>query len=103
MSPLRSGFLCGGAGGQLDFVRGARMSKGGKSIIACPSTAADGGVSRIVPTLKGPVTTPRNDVQIVVTEHGWADLTGKTLRQRAEALVAIADPSFRDDLQRAII
>jgi itaconate CoA-transferase len=92
-----------GAGGQLDFVRGARMSRGGKSIIACPSTAAHGTVSRIVPSLTGPVTTPRNDVQIVVTEHGWVDLTGKTLRQRAEALIALADPGFRDALQRAIV
>jgi itaconate CoA-transferase len=91
-----------GSGGQLDFVRGARMSQGGKSIIACTSTAAKGTISRITPALKGPVTTPRNDVQIVVTEHGWADLTGLTLRQRAEALVGLADPKFRQDLERAI-
>ncbi|MFC4294379.1 acetyl-CoA hydrolase/transferase family protein [Novosphingobium tardum] len=90
-----------GSGGQLDFVRGARASKGGKSIIACTSTARDGTVSRIVPTLTGPVTTPRNDVQIVVTEHGWADLAGKTLTQRADALISLADPRFRDDLANA--
>ena len=92
-----------GSGGQLDFVRGARMSKGGKSIIACTSTAADGTISRIAPMLKGPVTTPRNDVQFVVTEHGWADLSGKTLRQRAEALVALADPRFRAELEKSIL
>lgn len=91
-----------GSGGQLDFVRGARASKGGKSIIACASTAKDGAISRIVPALKGPVTTPRNDTQIVMTEYGWADLTGKSLRQRAEALVAIAHPKFRDELAKAI-
>jgi itaconate CoA-transferase len=91
-----------GSGGQLDFVRGARASKGGKSIIACASTAKDGTISRIVPSLKGPVTTPRNDTQIVVTEYGWAELTGKSLRQRAEALVAIAHPKFRDELAKAI-
>lgn len=87
-----------GSGGQLDFVRGATASKGGKSIIACQSTARDGAVSRIVPVLDGPVTTPRNDTHIVVTEFGWADLKGKSLRQRAEALIGLAHPRFRDGL-----
>lgn len=87
-----------GSGGQLDFVRGATASKGGKSIIACPATARNGAVSRIVPTLDGPVTTPRTDTQIVVTEYGWADLTGKSLRQRAEAMIGLAHPAFRDQL-----
>ncbi|QHL89832.1 4-hydroxybutyrate--acetyl-CoA CoA transferase [Sphingomonas changnyeongensis] len=91
-----------GAGGQLDFVRGARASRGGRSIIACPSTARDGTVSRIVPALAGPVTTPRNDAQTIVTEYGAVDLDGKSLRQRAEALAAIAHPRFRDELARAI-
>lgn len=91
-----------GSGGQLDFVRGARASRGGKSIIACASTARDGTISRIVPVLKGPVTTPRNDTHIIVTEYGAADLRGKSLRERAEALVAIAHPAFRDELARAI-
>lgn len=91
-----------GAGGQLDFVRGATASRGGKSIIACPSTAKGGTVSRIVPALDGPVTTPRNDTQIVVTEFGWADLKGKSLRQRAEALIAIAHPRFRDELANGL-
>ena len=90
------------AGGQLDFVRGAGASAGGKSIIACHSTAAGGTVSRIVPRLNGPVTTPRNDVQIVVTEHGYADLRGKSLAERARALIAIAHPRFRDELAAAL-
>jgi itaconate CoA-transferase len=88
-------------GGQVDFVRGAYMSRGGRSIIACHSTAAGGTVSRIVPTLTGPVTTLRNDTHIVVTEHGWADLKGKTLAERAAALIALAHPDFREDLARA--
>ncbi len=89
-----------GVGGQVDFIRGASRSKGGKPIIALPSTAKDGAVSRIVPVLdpgSGIVTT-RADVHYVVTEHGVATLHGKTLRQRAEALIAIADPEFRDEL-----
>jgi itaconate CoA-transferase len=86
------------SGGQLDFVRGATWSPGGKSIIACHSTAANGTISRIVHRLSGPVTTPRNDVHIVVTEHGWVDLRGKSLTERARALIGIADPAFRDQL-----
>lgn len=89
------------AGGQLDFVRGASASKGGMSIIACHSTAAGGTVSRIVPKLSGPVTTPRNDIQFVVTEHGVVNLRGLTLRERAAALIGIAHPAFRDQLERA--
>lgn len=88
------------SGGQLDFVRGAWASHGGKSIIACHSTAAKGTVSRIVPLLDGPVTTPRNDTHIVVTEYGWADLKGKTLRERARALIGLAHPQFREELER---
>lgn len=91
-----------GSGGQLDFVRGACASRGGKSIIACRSTARGGTVSRIVPTLKGPVTTPRNDTQIVVTEFGWTDLKGKTLSERAEALIGLAHPRFRDELAASL-
>lgn len=91
-----------GSGGQLDFVRGAQASVGGKSIIACHSTARGGTVSRIVPKLAGPVTTPRNDTQIIVTEQGWVDLKGKSLRQRAEALIGLAHPRFRDELQRSL-
>ncbi|MGZ8410696.1 MAG: acetyl-CoA hydrolase/transferase family protein [Hyphomicrobium sp.] len=87
-----------GSGGQLDFVRGASASRGGKSIIACRSTAKNGTVSRIVAKLEGPVTTPRNDTHIVVTEFGAVDLRGRSLRQRAEALISIAHPDFRAGL-----
>ena len=87
------------AGGQLDFVRGASMSKGGKSIIACHSTAAKGKVSRIVAKLDGPVTTPRNDVQWVVTEYGAVNLRGLTDGERARALIGIAAPQFREGLE----
>lgn len=89
-----------GSGGQLDFVRGAAASHGGKSIIACQSTACGGNVSRIVPSLTGPVTTPRNDTHIIVTEYGWANMQGKSLRQRAEALIGLAHPKFRAELER---
>ena len=92
-----------GSGGQLDFVRGAFASEGGKSIIVCPSTAKGGTISRIVRRLDGPVTTPRNDTHIVVTEYGLADVKGKSLRERAEALIAIAHPDFRDELTRAAL
>jgi 4-hydroxybutyrate CoA-transferase len=90
-----------GIGGQVDFVRGANRSKGGRSIIAMPSTAAKGKASRIVAALdRGQaVTTPRCDVAYIVTEHGVADLKGKTIRQRAESLIAIAAPEFRDQLR----
>ena len=87
------------SGGQLDFVRGASASNGGKSIIACHSTAAKGTASRIVARLDGPVTTPRNDVQYVVTEHGWANLRGKSVDQRARALIGLAAPQFRQALE----
>ncbi len=89
-----------GVGGQLDFIRGAGRSRGGKAVIALPSTARGGTVSRIVPVLDAGagVVTPRSDVHYVVTEHGIAYLRGKTLRQRAEALIAVADPQFRGAL-----
>jgi itaconate CoA-transferase len=89
------------SGGQLDFVRGAYASAGGRSIIACHSSAAKGTVSRIVPRLEGPVTVPRNDVHIVVTEHGRAELKGQSDVGRARALIAIADPRFREELERS--
>lgn len=90
-----------GTGGQVDYVRGAALSKGGKSIMAMPSTAAKGKASRIVPFLAegATVTTSRNDVDYVVTEYGIAKLKGKTLKQRAEALIQIAHPDFRGSLQ----
>jgi len=89
-----------GVGGQVDFVRGATMSRGGKSIIAIPSTAARGSVSRIVPTLDrgAVVTTSRNDVDYVVTEYGIARLKGKTLKERGRSLINISHPDFRDGL-----
>jgi len=94
-----------GVGGQVDFVYGASRSKGGKPIIALPSTATVKGqlVSRIVAMLKpgAGVVTTRNHVHYVVTEHGIADLYGKSLRQRARALIAIADPAFRDELEKS--
>jgi acyl-CoA hydrolase len=90
-----------GFGGQVDFIRGAARSKGGVPIIALPSTAKQGTISRIATVLDpgAGVVTSRGDVHYVVTEHGIAYLHGKTLRERAEALIAIADPRFRDELE----
>lgn len=88
------------SGGQLDFIRGAYASRGGKSFIAFASTTKDDTISKIVPRLSGPVTTPRNDVQYVVTEFGVIDLQGKSSTERAEALIGLAHPSFREGLQR---
>ena len=90
-----------GAGGQVDFVRGASRSRGGKSIIALPSTVARGTISRICRRLDegAAVTTSRGDVHLIVTEYGVADLRGKTMEQRAEALTAIAHPDFRAALR----
>lgn len=92
-----------GVGGQLDFIRGAARSKGGLPIIACLSTAKNGTLSRIVPTLNegAGVVTTRNDVHYVVTEHGVVNLFGKTVRQRAQALIQIAEPKFREELTAA--
>jgi 4-hydroxybutyrate CoA-transferase len=92
-----------GTGGLLDFVRGARLSKGGRSILALPSTVGGGGSSRIVPRLGAGdvVSCPRADADIVVTEHGIARLRDKSIEERAEALIAIADPAFRRDLADA--
>ncbi len=89
-----------GTGGQVDYVRGAVESDGGKSFIAFPSTAAKGTVSRIAPTLSegAIVTTSKNDVDHIVTEYGVAKLRGKTLSQRTKALIAIAHPKFREEL-----
>lgn len=89
-----------GVGGQVDYVRGVSMAKGGKSIIAMPSTASKGTVSRIVPLIDegSAVTTSRNDVHYVVTEFGAADLRGKTLKERGRALIGIAHPDFRKGL-----
>ncbi len=95
-------FIYSGFGGQVDFIRGAAHSKGGKPIIALPSSAKKGELSRIVPTLqKGAgVVTTRADVKYVVTEYGVAYLHGKNLHERTKALINIAHPNFRDDLTR---
>jgi acetyl-CoA hydrolase len=92
--------LYSGAGGQVDFIRGAAQAKAGKPIITLPATAKNQTVSRIVPTLDegAGVVTTRNDVHYVVTEYGVAALHGKTIRQRAQALIQIAHPDFRDRL-----
>jgi 4-hydroxybutyrate CoA-transferase len=92
-----------GFGGQVDFIRGARRSRGGKPIIALPATAKEGQVSRIVDTLTegSGVVTSRADVQYVVTEYGVANLFGKSLRERALALIGCAHPDFREELRAA--
>jgi 4-hydroxybutyrate CoA-transferase len=90
-----------GVGGQVDFIRGAKRSiGGGKSIIALPSTASKGKVSRIVPALyEGTaVTTTRNEVDYIVTEYGIAKLSGKTNLERLKAMVSICHPDFRDEI-----
>jgi acyl-CoA hydrolase len=93
-----------GIGGQLDFMRGAALSAGGKPIIALPATAAHGSVSRIVPTLKpgAGVVTTRGHVHWIVTEYGRVNLHGLNLRERAEALISIAHPDFRSELRRDV-
>lgn len=93
--------LYSGVGGQVDFVRGASRSKGGMSFIALPSTAKNETISRIVPMLKpgAGVTTSRNDVRMVATEYGVADLFGRTLSERVHALIHIAHPKFREELE----
>ena len=93
-----------GIGGQMDFIRGAALSPGGKPIIALPSTAAGGKISRITATLKpgAGVVTTRGHVHYVVTEYGAVNLHGLNLRQRAEALLSIAHPDFRAELTREV-
>ena len=91
----------GAIGGQVDYVRGAALSPGGRSIIALPSTTAD-GKSRIVAALSGPVTTPRSDVDLIVTEYGAAELRAKSLRERVRSMIKIAHPSHREELERAV-
>lgn len=91
----------GGTGGQVDFVRAGVRSRGGHSIIALPSTAKGGTISKIVASLSGPVTTARSEADIIVTEFGAAQLRGQTLAERARRLVAIAHPDFREELDRA--
>lgn len=98
-----AGVHIGAVAGQVDFVRAAMASPGGRSIIALPSTARRGEVSRIVPKLADAVvTTPRSDADLVVTEHGVADLRGATLAERARRLIEIADPRFRAELESRV-
>ncbi len=96
-------YIYSGFGGQVDFIRGAARSRRGRPIIALPATAKGGEFSRIVPFLKqgAGVVTSRADVHYLVTEHGVANLFGKNLRERAEALISIADPKFQDELEAA--
>lgn len=91
----------GGTGGQVDFVRAGARSPGGRALIALPSTAKGGAVSRIVPILSGPVTTARSEVDVIITEFGAAELKGVPLAERARRLVAVAHPDFREALDRA--
>ena len=93
-----------GIGGQMDFIRGAAMSPGGRAIIALPSTARGGRVSRIVSELSpgAGVVTTRGHVQWVVTEYGTVDLHGLSLRQRGDALISVAHPDFRAELRRQL-
>lgn len=93
-----------GSGGQGDFVRGAAWSRGGRSILAFHSTASNGKISKIVPVIDegAVVTTPRTDVHYIVTEYGIAELYGKTVRQRAESLISIAHPDFREGLEKSL-
>lgn len=95
-------YMYSGFGGQVDFIRGACRARNGKAIIALPSTAKDGTISRIRSTLMpgSGVVTSRGDVHFVVTEYGIAQLHGRTLSQRMQALIEIAHPKFRDELDR---
>jgi acetyl-CoA hydrolase len=94
--------LYSGIGGQVDFIRGAARSRGGRPIIAIPSTARNGTVSRIVPFLlpDAGVVTSRGDVHHVVTEYGSVNLFGMGVYDRAKALISIAHPDFREQLDR---
>jgi 4-hydroxybutyrate CoA-transferase len=94
-----------GVGGQMDFIRGALAAKNGRAILALPSTAGkDDEFSKIVPRLGAgtPVTATRNDVDYVVTEYGIAKLRFKTLRERAEQLINVAHPKFREELKAEV-
>jgi acyl-CoA hydrolase len=93
--------LYSGVGGQMDFIRGAALAREGRAIIALPSTAADGTASRIVSSIKegAGVVTTRAHVRTVVTEYGVAELFGKTVAERCEALIRIAHPDFREELR----
>jgi len=97
---VASDVYVGAVGGQVDFVRGAQLADGGRSVIAMPATARDGQLSRIVARLAGPVTTARSDADIIVTEFGAAELRGQPLVERVRRMIAIAHPGFREALDR---
>ncbi|MGO4330353.1 acetyl-CoA hydrolase/transferase family protein [Cupriavidus sp. 2TAF22] len=98
---VAGGRYLGAVGGAMDFLRGARRSRGGLPIVVLPSRA--GRHARIVPRIAGPVSTPRSDAAIIVTEYGVADLRALTLAQRIDAMIAIAHPEDRDELARATV
>jgi acetyl-CoA hydrolase len=98
-SELAAGRYVGAVGGICDFLRGAELSPGGIPIVALRSTG--GGRSRIVPAITGPVTVPRSDACVIVTEHGVADLRGLSLAERVPRLIAVAHPDHREALERA--
>ncbi len=97
---VASGVYVGAVGGQGDFVRGAQLAAGGRSVIAMPATARNGRLSRIVARLTGPTTTARSDADIIVTEFGAAELRGQPLVERVRRMIAIAHPDFREPLER---
>lgn len=94
-----------GIGGQVDFIRGCRLSKGGRSILALAAASSDGKISRIVPTMAPgqAVATSRMDIDYVITDYGIAHLRAKTVKQRAKALIEIAAPQFREELREQFI
>jgi acyl-CoA hydrolase len=97
---VAAGVYVGAVGGQGDFVRGAQLAVGGRSVIAMPATARNGRVSRIVARLAGSVTTARSDADIIVTDYGAAELRGQPLVERVRRMIAIAHPDFREPLER---
>ncbi|WP_271066883.1 acetyl-CoA hydrolase/transferase C-terminal domain-containing protein [Caulobacter sp. NIBR1757] len=99
---FQGGRQISGIGGLTDFLRGARLSDGGLPILALPASAKGDSISRIVPRLSpGVVSVPRADIGLVITEHGVADLRGRTLDERAQALIGVASPAHRDALSNA--
>lgn len=97
---VASGRYVGAIGGQGDFVRGAQLARGGRSIIAMPATASNGRLSRIVAQLSGPTTTARGDADVIVTDFGAAELRGQPLAERVRRMIAIAHPDFHESLER---
>lgn len=97
---VAGGVYVGAVGGAMDFLRGAARSRGGLPIVALPATAGKAASSRIVATLSGPVSTPRADAGLIITEHGVADLRGQTLATRVRRMLAIAAPEHREALER---